>query len=177
MRQKCLGALGCSVEILCLAATGSCPEFPQPGTQTTSCWCRMQHLPGCQRTAAAANLPAAGAPAQRHAHRCSVWGAAARHAHTHACTHTTMREYACVHARTHTHVHTRTHTHAHTETHTHTRTHTTHTCACEYTHTYKNTHTNKHNHAYARTHALHRQHVLGFASFSAPLPTCPAKSP
>jgi len=56
------------------------------------------------------------APAQCHAHHCSVCGAA-RHTHRRA--------------RTHTHTHVREHTHTHTHTHVRELTHAcTHTCIC-----------------------------------------------
>ena len=90
---------------------------------------------------------AQAAPAQRHAHHCSICGAA-RHTHTRAHTRA-HAQTVCTHTHTHTHVHTHAHAHTHTHTYkqkqvqintgTHTRTHThrnthahtlTHTCIC-----------------------------------------------
>jgi hypothetical protein len=87
-------------------------------------------------------------PAQRHAHHCSICGAARRtrahryihtHTYTHACAHAHTYENKRAHrytqARTHTYtrINTQTHMHKHAGTQAHTHTHTL-THAYAYTH-------------------------------------------
>ena len=81
--------------------------------------------------------------------------------HTHAYTH--MRTYAHTHAHAHTHRHTCAHTHTHIHMHTH-----KHTDTRTRTHTKAQTHRHTHMHLHAQV-----ERVMGFANFSASLPTLP----
>jgi len=96
---------------------------------------------------------AKAAPAQRHAHHCSICGAVRHthahtptraHTHTHANTHTHTHAHARIHTGAHTYIHMRTHQHTgtRTRTHTHAQTHR-HTSAHKHTlvHAYTLTHT------------------------------------
>jgi len=90
-------------QVLCLEAPGSRPwgpgwGFPQPGPQTTFCWCRIH----------------------QHTFQAAFTAHARTHARTHAHTHTHTR----THARTHAHALIHTHSHTHTDTHRYTYTHT-----------------------------------------------------
>jgi hypothetical protein len=104
------------------------------------------------------------APAQRHAHHCSICGAVR---HTHIQTQTRAR----IHTGAHTHIHMYTHKHTDTRarTHTHTQTHR-HTCA--HTHTRARKHARTHTHTHMHMHA-HIVRVMGFANFSTLLATLP----
>ena len=82
---------------------------------------------------------AKAAPAQCHAHHCSICGAVR---HTQACLHT--RAHMC----THTHAHAYAQTHRHTRAHTYTRTNAQ---AHARAHTHTHTHAHSHTHAYACT--------------------------
>ena len=101
---------------------------------------------------------AKAAPAQCHAHHCSICGAA-RHtqAHTHACVHTYKYKRAQLLTGAHTHVHM--HTHKYTRAHTYKRPNT-------------QAHTRAHTHAHVHMHA-HVARVMGFANFSASLALLP----
>jgi len=82
---------------------------------------------------------AKAAPAQRHAHHCSICGAV-RHTHTER------------HMHTHVHTHIYAHTHAHAHTHTNTN-------ACAYSHRRTHTHTHEHAQIHACTHILTPKHT------------------
>ena len=103
--------------------------------------------------------------AQRHAHHCSICGAAR---HTQACLHT--RTHVHAHAHTRTHACARTHTYKHkrarvytqarTHTYTCTRTNTqTHARAHIHTHKYTGTHARAHTHTHTHTRAHTHTHT------------------
>jgi hypothetical protein len=110
---------------------------------------------------------AKAAPAQCHAHHCSICGAA-RHtqAHTHACVHTYKYKRAQLLTGAHTHVHMHTHKHTDTRAHIQMPKHTAHTRAHTQTHIHAQSHAHMHMHA-------HVARVMGFANFSASLVTLP----
>ena len=120
-------------------------------------------------------VSAKATPAQRHAHHCSICGAARHtqaclhtrtlvHAHTriHACAraHTYKYKRARVYTQARTHkytcMRTKTDTRARAQTHTYTQTHR-HTRAQKHIHT--RTHTRAHTHAHTHTHAQTHRHT------------------
>ena len=114
--------------------------------------------------------------AQRHAHHCSICGAAR---HTQACLHTRTHVHAHTHAHAHTHtntntrVYTQARTHTYTCTRTNTQTHArehTYTQTQTHSHTRVRTHTYTHAHTHIHMHA-HVARVMGFANFPASLTT------
>ena len=103
--------------------------------------------------------------AQRHAHHCSICGAARHtqaclHTRTHVHAHAHTRTHACARAHTYLHKHARVYTQARTHTYTCTRTKTqTHARAHILTHKHTCTHTHTHTHTCMRAHTLTRTHA------------------
>jgi len=97
-------------------------------------------------------MPAAAraAPAQLHAHYCSICGAARHnhretHAHTRTHAHTYIHPHACACAHTYKHKRVRVYTQAHTHIHMHMHRYTR-------AHTYKRPNTQAHTRAHTHTH-------------------------
>jgi len=107
----------------------------QPGHHARTCPLNRQ---GKQKQHILTPVSAKATLAQRHAHHCSICGAA-RHTHMRACTHTHTR------MRTRTHIQTQTRVCIHTGAHTH-----TYTCTCTRT----NTQTHARTHTHTHTHML-----------------------
>jgi len=124
-------------------------------------------------------ISAKAAPAQRHAHHCSICGAVSHtqahtpthaHTHLHACTHT----YKHNRARVHTQAHTHTYTCAHTQTRGHTYKYTcTHTRAHAHLHIHARIHAHTHTNSHAHMH-IHAQVARVIVNFSASLVTSDA---
>ena len=146
----CSRGMKCTVQVLTAhrVLKPSSDILASPGTCLLNREKQKQHI--------LTPVSAKATPAQRHAHHCSICGAA-RHTQRCACTHAHMCTHTCTHAcaRAHTynkhkrtrtntqtrvsthkyaqtHRHTRAHTHIHTNIHARTHTHT-HTCICTHT--------------------------------------------
>ena len=153
----CSRGMKCTVQVLTAhrVLKPSSDILASPGTCLLNREKQKQHI--------LTPVSAKATPAQRHAHHCSICGAA-RHTHRRACTHAHVctPTHAHTHAHAHTYKHKRAHTHTHARAQTHARAHThTHARAQTQTYTRAQIHTHKHTgtHARTRTHTYTHMHA------------------